>query len=145
MERRELIQIALASSAFAQATTAPTFFTAAEYQQLDALTQVLLPDEPQSAGARAANVNWYIDKVLTYSGAAAQAVWRQGLTQLTPENLPAAAAGERNPNTPAAHFFVTFKRLALEAYLQSKAGQQAFGYQGNAHLHDFPGCPPGPK
>lgn len=149
MDRRVLIQIATASAvgptaAPAQARLyAPRFFTASEWAAVEGLALALLPEEPNSPGAKSAEVPRYLDTVLLHADQATQAEWRSGLTLLTAANLPAAARAELSPVAPVEKFFVTFKRLALEAFFQSPAGAKFFNYLGNTLVSRFPGCETG--
>jgi hypothetical protein len=143
MERRELIQILAASGAMAQGQGqpyAPLFFTAAQWTHLADLTDALLPEEPGAPGARSAEVPRYIDTILLHSDPATQAAWRRGLDQLDPKEFAQVSAAELDPVTEVERFFVTFKRLALEAFFQSPAAAQFFGYRGNVAIEAFPGC-----
>ena len=142
MERREIIQILAASGALAQtkAAYAPRFFTASQFAAVEQLALALLPEEDASPGARSGEVPRYLDTILLYAGAAIQAEWRQGLVILKPEEFVKVAQAELAPATEAERFFVTFKRLALEAFFQSPAGARFFGYQGNGAIPAFPGC-----
>jgi hypothetical protein len=146
MERRELIQILAATSALGQAAPyAPRFLTAAEYGHLEQLALTLLPEEPGSPGAKSANVSRYIDTILVYSDSAAQSEWRKGLAILKPDDFIKVAAAELSPKTEAERFFVTLKRLVLEAFSQSPAAAEFYGYRGNTAIRDFPGCSPASK
>src|ERR1700722_20861651 len=72
--RRDLIRIAtgavvavplIAQEAAQQtAATAPRFFTPVEFRMLDELTEIIIPADDHSPGARAAKVATYLDKSL---------------------------------------------------------------------------------
>lgn len=146
MERRDLIQLLAAVPALGQSPgTPPRFFTAAEYAKLDTLTQALIPDEPGSPGARAANVGYYLDTVLLYADAAQQEQWRRGVAALEVSAFATLAANELTPDSEAERFFGIFKRLTLEAFLQSEAAERFFGYRGGHAVAGFPGCPVRPR
>ncbi len=136
----------------AQLPSAPKFFTASEFALLDELSDLLIPTDAQSPGARVAGVAAYIDFRLSESlDSDAQAKWHSGLAavdalsqelhgkpflQGTPEQRLAAltkmAAGEKEPKTPAEHFFQQLKGWTVRAYYSSKVGIHADQqYKGN--------------
>ena len=64
----------------AGAATAPKFLTASEFALLDELTDLIIPTDAQSPGARAAGVATYIDFRLSESlDREWQKTWRSGL------------------------------------------------------------------
>jgi hypothetical protein len=149
MERRELVQILAAAPAMAQGAKPyqPRFFTRDEYAQLDTWTDALIPTEPGSPGARAAQVGYYIDTVLLYAPRQTQETWRTGLAALRAMGSPPAralaklAAAEASPSSAAERFFVTFKRMTVEAFCHAEIAQKEFfGYKGNRAVKEFPGC-----
>src|SRR3989441_4126831 len=101
------------------------FLTAAEYALLDELTELLIPADDHSPGARGARVAGYIDGRLAESLEPDwQALWRSGLEAVeglsrelngqsflhaTPDQRTAVlspmAAGEADPKTPLGHLF----------------------------------------
>ena len=168
--RREMLAAtaaALASAAAAEAArageaagvaaaqVAPKFFTAAQFALLDELTDVIIPTDARSPGARAAGVAAYIDFRLSETlDTEQQASWRSGLEavdalsrelhgkafmEATPEQRVAVvtrmAAGEQGePKTPTDRFFHQLKGWTVRAYYTSKIGihvdQQ---YKGNVY------------
>jgi hypothetical protein len=142
MERRDLIQLLATVPAFAQGQRyTPRFFTKDEFAKLATLTATLIPDEPGSPGAPSANAGYYIDTVLLYADAAQQDQWRKGLALIEPAQFPQLAAAELKPSNDAERFFGAFKRLTIEAFLQSEAANRFFSYQGGHSVPTFPGCP----
>ena len=161
MERRELIQILGAAAALpAEAQSKPRFFTAAEYETIDKLTEIIIPTDAQSPGAHAANVRFYIDTILLYANAGQQATWRKGLSAVNTyskkehaaefNSLPAAsqmkvmeamAANEKAPKSDIERFFGPLKALTIEAFSLSEVGMtQYFGYKGHHAVSEFSGC-----
>ncbi len=149
MDRRELLVLlgAAATAAPAKVDIAsyrPRFFTAEEYQLLDALTDLLIPADG-TPGAREAGVRYYIDTILFHGSPALQQTWRTGLARAERTAIlgddPAArvAAMDRFAADP---FFLTFKFLTVEAFALSDAGRRFFGYRGNTAIPEFPGCQP---
>ena len=168
LTRREMIQATAAGAAAAAATAgalpampvqvpaqgAPRFFTPAEFAVVDELSDMIIPTDAQSGGARAAGVAAYIDARLAESfEKEPPARWRAGLVAVealsremsgktfmasTPEQrlavLTRMAAGEKEPKTPAEQFFREIKGFTVRAYYTSKIGihddQQ---YKGNVY------------
>jgi hypothetical protein len=118
------------------------FLTAAEYALLDELTELIIPADDHSPGARAAGVAGYIDGRLAESLEPDwQARWRSGLQavealshelngkaflEATAEQrvavLTRMAAGEQDPKTAPERFFRELKGRTAHAYYTSKIG-----------------------
>src|SRR3989442_416998 len=93
MERRDLFKILAASAAASQASAqhqhgaaAPDltsyktrFFSAAEYETLDRLCEIIIPADEHSPGARQAQVRYFIDVMVRYADPQNQKRWRAGL------------------------------------------------------------------
>ncbi len=119
------------------------FFTAAEFALVDEMSDMIIPTDAQSAGARAARCAAYID------GSLAEAFekdepqkWRSGIAavealsremnggktfmQATPEQrlalLTRIAAAESDPKSDAEKFFKQIKGSTIRAYYTSKIG-----------------------
>jgi hypothetical protein len=165
LTRRELIETtaaALLAAPLLQAVPgrghpggpAPRFFTAGEYRLVDELTEMILPADHVSGGARAAGVAAYLDARLAESlEKDRQAEWRTGLAAVDElargsagksfmEAAPAQrlavltqmAANEASPRTTAERFFREIKQRTIQAYYTSQIGihddQQ---YRGNVY------------
>jgi len=178
LTRREMIQATAAGATAAAAAAgalpampvpapeqgAPRFFTPAEFAVVDELSDMIIPTDAQSGGARAAGVAAYIDARLAESfEKEPPARWRAGLVAVealsremsgktfmasTPEQrlavLTRMAAGEKEPKTPAERFFGEIKGFTVRAYYTSKVGihddQQ---YKGNVYqAGEFAGFDP---
>ena len=120
----------------------PKFFTPEEFALVDELSDMIIPTDAQSGGARAAGVAAYIDSRLAEAFEPDQGVkWRDGLKAVealsqelngktflasTPEQrlavLTRMAAGESDPKTPAEGFFKQVKGATIGAYYTSKVG-----------------------
>ncbi len=167
LTRRELIQLT-AATAIAGATvtsglasdTALKFFTKDEFAMVDELSELIIPTDEHSPGARAAQVAVYIDGRLAESFQDESKLrWREGLArinslseemhgrpfmQATPEQrvalLSRLAKNEEKPETPEEHFFQELKGRTARAYYTSKVGiHQDMGYKGNVLLPEFVG------
>jgi len=136
------------------AGVAPRFLTPAEFALLEELTELVIPTDEHSPGARAAGVAGYIDGRLAESLEPEwQALWRSGLEAAEGlsrerhhkpfldatgdqrvEILTVMAAGERDPKTPMDRFFRELKQWTARGYYSSKIGihvdQQ---YKGNVY------------
>jgi hypothetical protein len=137
-----------------ESSAAPRFFSAADFALIDELSEMIIPTDDHSPGARAARVAAYIDSRLAESLEADwKARWRAGVLgvnalstemhgkrfmQGTPEQrhavLTRMAAAERDPKTPFDRFFRELKRWTCFGYYTSKIGihtdQQ---YKGNTY------------
>src|SRR5213596_1170832 len=120
--------------------TGPKFFTGPEFALLDELSDLIIPTDAHSPGARAAGVAAYIDSRLSESlDPEPQAKWRSGLAAVEALSkelnngqgflqasadqrvavLPRMAVGEHDPKTPAEHFFQDLKGWTVRAYYTS--------------------------
>ena len=126
----------------APSPSSPKFFTAEEFALVDELTDMIIPTDAQSGGARAAGVAAYIDARMAEAFEPEQGVrWRDGLKAVealsqelngktflasTPEQrlavLTKMAAGESDPKTPAEKFFKEIKGMTIGVYYTSKVG-----------------------
>ena len=165
LSRREMIAATAAALAApllpVPAVAAPSrdalqgrFLTAAELALLEELTELIIPADDHSPGARAAGVAAYLDGRLAESlDPEWQGLWRSGLQaveglsrelngkpmlEATADQriavLNRLAAGESDPKTPAEHFFRELKGWTVRGYYSSKIGihldQQ---YKGNVY------------
>jgi hypothetical protein len=136
------------------------FFTVAQHRAVDALTEVIIPTDERSPGARAAKVADYLDFILNEAPVEAKHAWKDGLTaldvastaqfsqpfaDLTGEQQVAIvtemAKDEANPTTPLAMFFREAKGRTIHGYYTSEIGiHQELKYKGNQFLPEFVGC-----
>jgi len=176
IERRELFKILGATLAAAREVAAqhehgaaapidtanykPRFFSDRQYTAIDDLTEIIIPADDQSPGARAAGVRFYVDSVLHYAAPDVQQRWHNGLAAVEEAahaqfgkdfpDLGAAekdklvalmAKGEKSPTTELERFFPVLKGAAVEAFALSDIGMQEYlGYNGNTAIPEFPGC-----
>lgn len=144
--------VKLPADAIVTATPPGKFLTAAELALVDELSELIIPTDDHSPGAKAAGVAAYIDYRLSISVEPDwQAKWRTGLKAVnglsrdlngkafmdaTAEQrvavLTKMAAGEENPKTPEEHFFNELKRWTVTGYYTSSIGiHQDQEYKGN--------------
>ena len=138
----------------------PKFFSPEEFVTLDELTELIIPADDHSPGARAAGVAAFIDGRLAESiDDTERNEWQEGLKridiltrelysvpfmQATPDErialLTQIAKDEQNPRTPDQRFFVRLKSNTASAYYSSKIGiHQEMEYKGNVLLPEFVG------
>jgi hypothetical protein len=150
---------AATSSASAQ-WKAPLFFSREEFAMVDEISELIIPTDEHSPGARAAGCAAYIDARLAESWTdEPKTQWRDGLKsidaisqemhgkpfmQATPEQriavLTRISKNEMEPKTPEERFFREIKSRTVHAYYSSKIGiHQEIGYKGNVPIKEFVG------
>jgi hypothetical protein len=175
LTRRDLIKLGAAATVAAslglgdtleaQATATPasvsaTFFTPQEFALVDELSEMIIPTDEHSPGARAAKVAAYIDAQLAEAWDEKDRIsWREGLAaveqlsqtanganflQTSPEQrlalLTQIAANEAKAKTPEELFFVDLKSRVVQGYYTSEIGiKQEMEYRGNTYLAEFVG------
>jgi len=148
ISRRDMIQAtaaALALPALAKAPSPspkPLFFTPAEFALVDEMSDMIIPTDAQSGGARAAGVAAFIDARLAEAFEKDEPLrWRAGIKAVealsqeihaktfmasTPEQrlalLTRIAAVASDPKTDAEKFFGQIKGATIRAYYASKIG-----------------------
>ncbi|MGA2601440.1 MAG: gluconate 2-dehydrogenase subunit 3 family protein [Bryobacteraceae bacterium] len=162
--RRDVFRIAAAAAVAAvpgtAQETAPKFFTPAEFRMVDELSEIIIPADDHSPGARAAKVAAYIDQTLAESlDDKPREEFREGLAAVdqlsnklnhvsfldaSPEQRVAVVAqmarAEKDPKKPEELFFVRLKGRTAQAYYTSEIGiHQEIGYKGNVLLNEFVG------
>ena len=168
LNRRELL-LTLTGAAFAiqtpfQLTAAepgrPLFFTNDEFATLDTLTELIVPTDDHSPGAKAAGVAAYIDRTVAEAFLPEEKTsWRKGLALVNELSrsmndksfnrasheqqvpvLTKIAKNEKDPKTPAEKFFTQLKQTTAFAYYSSSVGiHQDMNYKGNVLLPQFVG------
>jgi hypothetical protein len=125
------------------------FFTPAENELLDQLTEMIIPADAHSPGAHAARVSLFADLMVATSNDAVKAQWRNGLRLFKEaaaksslaDALAQAAAHEGHPTTDLERFFAVLKPMTVNGYYTSEIGiHQDLEYIGNTYLASFPGC-----
>jgi hypothetical protein len=169
LTRRDLIKLGAAATLAASlgvgesaAAQSPplAFFSPDEFALVDELSEMLIPTDGHSPGARAAKVAAYIDARLGETWEEAVKVkWRDGLKlveqlsrgtggktflQSAPDQrlalLTRMAQNERTPKKPEELFFAELKSRVVQAYYTSEIGiRQEMEYKGNSYLAEFVG------
>src|SRR5215216_3285430 len=140
--------------------SAPLFFTREEFQLVDELTELIIPADDHSPGARAARVAAYIDGRLAESfEEEPKQIWRAGLKMIDSISqemhgraflkatederialLARISQNEMKPEKPEEHFFKELKARTVRAYYTSKIGiHTEIEYKGNTYLKEFVG------
>ena len=172
LSRRELIKLGAAATVAAScgmgeslaaqsaASAGRAFFTPEEFAIVDELSELIIPTDDHSPGARAAKVAAYIDAQLAEAWEEKDRTdWREGLRLIEQRSraiharsfmqssaderlatLTRIAQNERKPQTPEEIFFVELKSRVVQAYYTSEIGiKQEMEYKGNSYLAEFVG------
>ncbi len=144
----------------------PRFFTKDEFAVVDELTEMIIPTDDHSPGARAAKCAAYIDARLADAFEdEPRTLWREGLKAIDTASqsmnghrfmesseaertavLTRLAANERSPKSPEEKFFNELKSRTVHAYYTSEIGiKQEMEYKGNTLLQEFVGTDVSPK
>jgi hypothetical protein len=176
ISRRQLIRIGaaatvatslgLGNAAGAAQPAAGRFFTPDELALVDELSEMIIPADAQSPGARTAGVAAFIDGRLAEAWEEKDRTdWRQGLAlveRLTKETagqpflrasgaqrlaiLTRMAQNETDPQKPEELFFRELKGRVVHAYYTSEIGiKQDMEYKGNSYLAEFVGTDVSPS
>ncbi len=142
------------------ASEAARFFNPQEMETVAAISDLIIPTDEHSPGAKAAGVSGFIDLMVNESPNEVKALWREGLAAVDRMSqlqfsvafiragqeqqislLKTISRNERRPKTIEERFFVAIKSLTVDAYYTSAIGiHQDLQYKGNAILKEFVGC-----
>ncbi len=171
LSRRDLLKLGAAATVAASlgagetlaaqaASGTPAFFTTEEFALVDELSEMIIPTDEHSPGAKAARVAAYIDARLAEAFEEKdKTTWREGLKlieqlsrdssgkpflQSSPEErialLTRMAQNEREPKKPEELFFAQLKSRVAYAYYTSEIGiHKEIEYKGNTYLAEFVG------
>jgi hypothetical protein len=170
LTRRDVLKLGAAAAAAgvlststplgAQTAATATFFTPAELKLVDELSEMIIPADDHSPGARAAKVAAYIDARLAEAfDEADRTRWREGLKRIddlsrtasgktfleaTPDQrvalLTQVSKNEATPKLPEEVFFKDLKSRVVFAYYTSDIGiHRDIDYKGNTFLPEFVG------
>ncbi len=136
--------------------TAPKFFTAAEMLALGEISELIIPADERSGGAKAAGVPAFIDLMISESPAEQKKAWRDGLAAMDAKAggsfvkaskdqqvavLTEISKNEMKPSTVEEKFFKSVKNMTIDGYYTSKIGiHDELKYKGNTYLKEFKGC-----
>ena len=159
-ERLEAAHHHLVTIAQAPAAYKLQFFSPAQNELLDRLSDLIIPTDDHSPGAHEAKVSFFIDLMAANSKSDVQQQWVSGLKaveaeaqsrfrkpflKLSPQQqdqiMAAMAANEGKPSTELEHFFARLKSMTIDGYYTSAIGiHKDLQYKGNTALAEFPGC-----
>jgi Gluconate 2-dehydrogenase subunit 3/TAT (twin-arginine translocation) pathway signal sequence len=170
LTRRDVLKLGAAAAAAgvlststplaAQTAATVTFFTPGELKLVDELSEMIIPADEHSPGARAAKVAAYIDARLAEAfDEADRTRWREGLKRIddlsrtasgksflesTPDQrvalLTEMSKNEATPKRPEEVFFKDLKSRVVFAYYTSDIGiHRDIEYKGNTFLPEFVG------
>ncbi|MCC6393800.1 MAG: gluconate 2-dehydrogenase subunit 3 family protein [Bryobacterales bacterium] len=163
IDRRAAIAVAgwaTLETRLARARQPDRFFTPREMELLDLVSEMILPADQHSPGARAAGVSEYIHLIAANSPPKDQQRWRsrvQAFAQYAEKSqgkpfqtlgpaqrkavLASLAPEESHPQTEAGHFFADLKQITVFAYYTSRIGLlDELEYKGNQAMSAFPAC-----
>jgi sugar phosphate isomerase/epimerase len=134
-DRRDLIKLSV-GAALARGADKHKFFTDEEYAMVDEITEIIIPADEKSGGAKAAGVAEYIDQRLAEAfDGAERDEWRKQLAAIghkrfldanPAHRIAIVASLERKP------FFEKLKTATVRAYYSSKIGiHDEMDYKGN--------------
>lgn len=141
-------------------SSSPKFFNSEQMQTINMLSEVIIPADEHSPGARAARVYEYVDEIIAGGSDEQKAFWVEGLASL--DKMAKGEHGkeftgcaqdqqralvdrisqhEEHPMTFEERFFVAVKNATVDGYYSSEIGiHQELDYHGNTMLLDFEGC-----
>jgi hypothetical protein len=146
------------AAAVQAATGGPKFFTKEEFALVDELTEMIIPTDEHSPGARAAKCAAFIDMRLAEAfDDEPRTTWREGLKAIDTASqslnghpfmqssesertavLTKLATNEESPKTPEEKFFVELKSRTVQAYYTTEIGiKKEMEYKGNTLLQEF--------
>ena len=134
MKRRDLIKLAALAST-ARAAGPPRFFTPEEHAAVDELTELIIPADEKSGGAKAARVADFIDAKLAEAFEESERQqWRKGLAEFLPATSEQRLTILTRMSEKDDPFFRDLKSATVFAYYTSKIGiHDDMGYLGNTY------------
>ena len=154
------MEMGQATGAAVEAAETPRFFNPQEMATIATISDLIIPSDEHSRGAKAAGVSGFIDLMVSESSNEIKALWRNGLaaiermsqqkfstafnsagTEQQISLLKAVSKNERKPKTIEERFFIAIKGMTVDGYYTSAIGiHQELQYKGNAYLKEFVGC-----
>ena len=136
------------------------FFNIAEMAIIATLTELIIPADAHSPGAKEAGVPAFIDLMVSEALAETKGLWRDGVAAIrqlsqrkfskdfndasTAEQiklLTEISENEFKPKTLEERFFRAIKNLTIDGYYTSAIGiHQDLQYKGNTYQKEFRGC-----
>ena len=145
-----------ATKAVASAPAQAKFFSAAEMASIGEISELIIPADERSGGAKAAEVPAFIDLMVGESPAETKDLWKKGLAAMDAKAggsfvkatkdqqvaiLTEISKNEMKPATLEEKFFKAIKGMTIDGYYTSKIGiHDELKYKGNTYLKEFKGC-----
>jgi hypothetical protein len=149
-----------AKTATKEAPYKAKFFNADQMALIATISELIIPTDEHSEGAKAAKVHEFIDLMISESSAETKKTWTDGLTAMdklslgkndAPFNkatkdqqiaiLTEISKNEAKPQTQEEKFFKTIKNMTVDGYYTSEIGiHKELQYKGNTYLKEFKGC-----
>jgi gluconate 2-dehydrogenase gamma chain len=145
----------------------PKYFSAHQYQTLQALCQAIIPADHESGGALEAGAPEFVDLLASenkdfqlklgggihWLDATCNDRYDQSYLECTNVqqaeilNLIAYRKNvQKEPRlSPGIEFFSMLRKFTADGFFTSKIGIKYLGYIGNTYLKEFSGCPPIPE
>jgi hypothetical protein len=156
--RRDLIRLTAAAAlknSLAATPAKPRFFTPEEFAAVDELTEMIIPADEHSPGAKAAKVAEYLDGYLAEAFDEEERThFREGLRPYVSASsaqrltmLTKSAQNEAKPATAEERFFRLIKEHTIRGYYTSKIGiHDDLAYRGNTYqTGEYAGYLPAPE
>ena len=142
------------------ADTKLQFFTAPEMATITLMSDLIIPADERSPGAKDAGVPAFIDLMVNESTVETKSLWRNGLAAIDKLSqkefgnifsslssadqislLKLISRNEYQARKIEERFFIAIKGLTVDGYYTSQLGiHKELQYKGNAYLKDFIGC-----
>ena len=154
------MEMGQAAGAAVEAAVTPRFFNPQEMAIIATISDLIIPSDEHSPGAKATGISGFIDLMVSESSNEIKALWRNGLAAMDRMSqqkfsrafnsagaeqqislLKAVSKNERKPKTIEERFFIAIKGMTVDGYYTSAIGiHQELQYKGNAYLKEFVGC-----
>lgn len=138
------------------AAAKPKFFTVAEMAAIGEISELIIPTDERSGGAKAAGVPAFIDLMVSEAPQETKDLWKKGLAALDTKAggafvkagndkqvavLTEISKNEMKPSTLEERFFKAIKNMTIDGYYTSEIGiKKELQYKGNTYLKEFKGC-----
>jgi hypothetical protein len=136
------------------------FFNADQLALVATISELIIPKDEHSGGAKDAEVPEFIDLMISESPDETKKTWTDGLAAMdklsqdkngAPFNkstkdqqitiLTEISKNEAKPQTLEEKFFKTIKNMTIDGYYTSRIGiHDELQYKGNTYLKEFKGC-----
>jgi Gluconate 2-dehydrogenase subunit 3 len=136
------------------------FFKPEQMALIATISELIIPTDEHSPGAKAAEVPEFIDLMISESPEETKKLWTDGLAAVDKKSqdqyqaafnkatgeqqvalLTELSKNEMKPQTLEERFFKAIKNMTIDGYYTSKIGiHQELQYKGNTYLKEFKGC-----